>query len=136
MPGASSSHGTEDQQPTAAQTAARMKALVWPIGLYVMAALAEIGGCFSFWAWLRLGKPILWLVPGVMSLAAFAWLLTRVDLDFAGRAYAAYGGIYILTSLFWLWAVEGVQPSRWDIVGASLCVLGAAVILVTGAHQR
>ena len=113
-----------------------MKELVWPIGLYIMAAFAEIGGCFSFWAWLRLGKPVFWLVPGMISLAAFAWILTRVDLDFAGRAYAAYGGIYILTSRFWLWAVEGVQPSRWDIVGASLCVIGAGVILMTGAHQR
>ena len=112
-----------------------MKELAWPIGLYVAAALAEIGGCFSFWAWLRLGKPVFWILPGMLALAAFAWILTRVDLDFAGRAYAAYGGIYILSSLAWLWAVEGVQPSLWDIVGALMCVAGASVILVAGARH-
>lgn len=65
---------------------------------YVGAALAEIAGCFSFWAWLRLGKSPLWLVPGMISLALFAWLLTLVDSDAAGRAYAAYGGVYIAAS--------------------------------------
>ncbi|SDH39122.1 YnfA family protein [Roseospirillum parvum] len=97
--------------------------------LSVLAALAEIAGCFSFWAWLRLGKSALWLVPGVFSLVLFAWLLTRIDADFAGRAYAAYGGVYIATSLVWLWAVEGVRPDRWDGLGGALCLLGAAVIL-------
>ena len=81
-------------------------------------------------------KSPVWVLPGVVSLVVFALALTRIDAAAAGRAYAAYGGIYILTSLFWLWAVEGVQPSRWDIVGASLCVIGAGVILMTGAHQR
>ena len=65
---------------------------------YAAAAISEIAGCFAFWAWLRLGKPALWLIPGVLSLILFAWLLTRVDAQFAGRAYAAYGGIYILAS--------------------------------------
>lgn len=69
---------------------------------YAAAALAEIGGCFSFWAWLRLGKPVWWVIPGMVSLALFAGLLTLVDSDAAGRAYAAYGGVYIAASLFWL----------------------------------
>jgi small multidrug resistance family-3 protein len=97
--------------------------------MYVLAALAEIAGCFAFWAWLRLDKSPLWLVPGMASLAVFAWALTRIDVDFAGRAYAAYGGIYILASLFWMWAVEGSRPDRWDLAGATLCVLGALVIV-------
>jgi len=97
--------------------------------LYGAAALGEIAGCFAFWAWLRLGKSPLWLVPGLLSLAAFAWLLTRIDADFAGRAYAAYGGVYIAASLAWLWAVEGIRPDRWDLIGAAICLLGAAVIL-------
>ncbi|SON55368.1 hypothetical protein HDIA_1827 [Hartmannibacter diazotrophicus] len=105
------------------------------IGLYVLAALAEIAGCFAFWAWLRLGKSMLWLLPGLVSLALFAFLLTRVDAGFAGRAYAAYGGIYILTSLVWLWAIEGVRPDRWDMAGAGLCLVGALVI-VLGPHGR
>lgn len=97
--------------------------------IYVAAALAEIGGCFAFWAWLRLGKTILWIVPGFASLATFAILLTLVDVSAAGRAYAAYGGVYVAASLAWLWAMEGVRPDRFDVGGAALCLTGAAVIL-------
>jgi small multidrug resistance family-3 protein len=97
---------------------------------YIGAALAEIAGCFAFWAWLRMGKSPLWLAPGVVSLILFAWLLTRVDSDAAGRAYAAYGGIYICASLAWLWAVEGVRPDRWDVSGAALCLIGTCIILL------
>lgn len=70
------------------------------LAIYIGAALAEIAGCFAFWAWLRLDHSPLWLVPGMASLVLFAWLLTHIDSDFAGRAYAAYGGIYITASLF------------------------------------
>ena len=101
-----------------------MTALVYPA-----AALAEITGCFAFWAWLRLGKSPLWIAPGVLSLVLFAWLLTRVESDAAGRAYAAYGGIYIGASLLWLWAIEGARPDRWDLGGAALCLIGTCVIL-------
>ncbi len=94
------------------------------------AALAEIAGCFSFWACLRLGKSPLWLIPGIASLALFAWLLTFVESDAAGRAYAAYGGIYICASLLWLWAVESVRPDRWDLLGGAICLVGTAVILL------
>jgi small multidrug resistance family-3 protein len=97
---------------------------------YVGAALAEIAGCYSFWAWLRLGKSPLWLLPGLVSLALFAWLLTLVDTAAAGRAYAAYGGIYIAMSLLWLWSVEGTRPDRWDVTGAAICLIGAGVILL------
>ena len=99
------------------------------IAIYLAAALAEIAGCFAFWAWLRLGRPALWLVPGLAALALFAFLLTRSESAAAGRAYAAYGGVYIAASLAWLAAVEGVRPDRWDLVGAGLCLAGAAVIL-------
>ncbi|MDS9468458.1 YnfA family protein [Paracoccus sp. MBLB3053] len=104
--------------------------LLAPLAIYVLAALAEIAGCFAFWAWLRLDRSPLWLLPGMLSLALFAWLLTRIDTDFAGRAYAAYGGIYVLASLVWLWLTEGQVPTRWDLLGGGLCVLGAAVVLV------
>ncbi|MBN9005287.1 MAG: YnfA family protein [Rhizobiales bacterium] len=93
------------------------------------AALAEIAGCFAFWAWLRLGKPAWLIAPGIASLILFAYLLTLVDSAAAGRAYATYGGIYILSSIAWLWLVEGVRPDRWDITGAALCLIGAAVII-------
>ncbi|MCZ7908600.1 YnfA family protein [Agrobacterium leguminum] len=97
--------------------------------IYILAALAEIAGCFSFWAWLKLGKTVWILLPGMVALAAFAWLLTLVPTEAAGRAYAAYGGIYIAASLFWLWGVEGHAPDRWDIAGGVVCLAGTAIIL-------
>jgi len=97
--------------------------------IYALAALAEIGGCFAFWLWLRLGKSMLWIAPGMASLALFAYLLTLVESMAAGRAYAAYGGVYIGASLLWLWAVEGVRPDRWDAVGATVALIGAAIIV-------
>jgi len=102
---------------------------VTTIVAFVIAAVAEIAGCFAFWAWLRLGGSPWWALPGVASLIVFALALTRVDSDFAGRAYAAYGGIYIAASLVWLWAVEGSRPDRFDLAGAVLCLAGAGVIL-------
>lgn len=98
--------------------------------VYPLAALGEIAGCFAFWAWLRLDKSALWLVPGMVALAIFAWLLTLVPTDTAARAYAAYGGVYICASLLWLWIVEGTRPDRWDLGGAALCVAGTLVILL------
>jgi Uncharacterized conserved protein len=97
--------------------------------IYVLAAAAEIAGSFAFWAWLRLGKPAWWLAPGLAALALFAWLLTLADVQAAGRAYAAYGGVYIAGSLLWLWLIEGLRPDRWDVAGAALCLVGAGVIL-------
>lgn len=99
------------------------------IPVFIAAALAEIAGCFAFWSWWRLEKSPLWLFPGVLSLVAFAWLLTFAQTDAAGRAYAAYGGIYIAASLVWLWLAEGVRPDRWDLTGAAICLVGASVIL-------
>ncbi len=97
--------------------------------VFAAAAVAEIAGCFAFWAWLKLDRSPLWLVPGTASLVAFAWLLTLVPAEFAGRAFAAYGGVYIAASLAWLWAVEGARPDRWDLIGVAICLAGAAVIL-------
>ena len=96
---------------------------------YVLAAAAEIGGCYAVWAWVRLGKSAWWLAPAIASLLLFAFTLTGIASAFAGRAYAAYGGVYIAASLVWLWAIEGVRPDRFDLLGAVLCLLGAAIIL-------
>ncbi|MDG2531764.1 YnfA family protein [Caulobacter endophyticus] len=97
--------------------------------VYVLAAICEIGGCFAFWAWLRQGRSALWTIPGVLALVAFAWLLTRVEAEAAGRAFAAYGGIYILSSIVWMRTVEQVRPDRWDLIGMAVCLAGAAIIL-------
>lgn len=99
------------------------------IGWYVLAAIAEIAGCFAFWAVLRLERSPSWLTVGVLSLIVFAYALTRVEAEAAGRAFAAYGGIYIVASLVWLKVIEGVAPDRWDILGGLICLGGAALIL-------
>ena len=100
------------------------------IAVYALAAVAEIAGCFTFWAWLRLGRSALWLAPGILSLVLFAWLLAKVDVEFAGRAYAAYGGVYVVASIAWLWIAEGQIPTRWDIIGGLFCLTGMAIIMM------
>lgn len=102
-----------------------MLSLAW----YTLAALGEISGCFTFWMWLRQGKSPLWLIPGFTALAIFAVALTRVEADNAGRIFAAYGGIYIVASLAWLWAVEKVRPDKFDLLGGAVCLIGMAIIL-------
>lgn len=97
--------------------------------VYGAAAAAEIAGCFAVWMWLRQGRSALWLGPGILSLVAFAALLAASPAAQAGRAYAAYGGVYVAASLLWLWAVEGTRPDRWDLGGGAVCLAGAALIL-------
>ena len=96
---------------------------------FVVAAFFEIAGCFGFWMWLRNGRSAVFALAGVASLIAFASALTRIDAAFAGRAFAAYGGIYVMSSLVWLRLVEGVRPDRWDLVGGFISVVGALVII-------
>lgn len=105
-----------------------MQSLLW----FILAAACEIAGCYTAWMWLRLGRSPWWLVPGALSLIAFALALTRVDAAFAGRAFAAYGGVYIVSSLAWLALVERTPPRVTDLAGAVLCIAGAAVILYGG----
>lgn len=102
-----------------------MGTVIW----YAAAAVAEIAGCFAFWSVFRLGRSALWLAPGIASLMIFAFALTRVEAAFAGRAYAAYGGVYIAASVLWLWIIERHAPDRWDIIGSSVALGGAAIIL-------
>ena len=97
--------------------------------VFPTAAVFEIGGCFAFWTWLRRGASPLVALVGVGSLVVFAVALTRVDSVFAGRAYAAYGGIYIVASLVWLWLAEGQRPSSADLIGARIAIAGALVII-------
>ena len=99
------------------------------VAVFALAAVFEIAGCFAFWLWLRRGAAPYVAVLGIASLVAFAVALTRVDSVFAGRAYAAYGGIYIAASLIWLWLVEGQRPTLTDLMGSALAIVGALVIL-------
>lgn len=98
--------------------------------LYPAAAFLEIGGCFAVWAWWRAGASPLWLIPGIMALAAFAYLLALTPALTAGRSFAAYGGVYIAASLAWMWAVEGIRPDRADAIGAAFAIAGAAIIVL------
>lgn len=98
--------------------------------VFFLAALAEIAGCFSFWAWLKLDKSVLWLIPGMASLAIFGFSLTLVEAEYAGRAYAGYGAIYILSALLWMWWFEGNMPDKFDFIGTAICLMGSAVILL------
>ncbi|PRX37414.1 small multidrug resistance family-3 protein [Meinhardsimonia xiamenensis] len=112
-----------------------MGAVLKGYAVFLAAALAEIGGCYCLWMWLRLGRSALWLLPAMVLLVFFGALLTRVDVAFAGRAYAAYGGVYIAASLGWLWLVERQTPDRWDALGVALCLAGAGVMLLA-PHAR
>jgi len=103
---------------------------------FTIAAVLEIAGCFAFWAWLRRGASPLITVVGVASLIGFAIALTRVDAAFAGRAYAAYGGIYIAASLCWLWIIEGQRPTGSDLLGAAVAITGALLIVGLAAKAR
>ena len=95
--------------------------------LYAVTALAEIVGCYLPWLWLRQGGSIWLLLPAAASLALFAWLLTLHDAA-SGRVYAAYGGVYIGAAIAWLWAVDGIRPSVWDVTGATVALLGMGII--------
>lgn len=101
---------------------------------FLGAAVAEIAGCFSFWAWIKLEKNVLWLIPGTLSLWVFAYLLTFVESEYAGRTYAAYGAIYICSSILWMWIIEKNPPDKFDIIGTAMCLLGAGVILLSSRN--
>ncbi|MDH7453628.1 YnfA family protein [Luteimonas composti] len=96
--------------------------------LFVATAIAEIVGCYLPWLWLRKGGNAWLLLPAAASLALFVWLLS-LHPTASGRVYAAYGGVYVSVALAWLWWVDAVRPTRWDLLGAALCLLGMAVIM-------
>lgn len=104
--------------------------------LYVIAAFAEIGGCYAVWMVLKHDASSLWLGLAALLLGSFAWFLSRIDQDFAGRAFAAYGGVYVAASLVWLWLAEQQAPSRADLLGVALVLAGAVVIVVGNPQAR
>lgn len=98
------------------------------LGLFVLTALAEIIGCYLPYLWLRQDKSSWLLLPAAFSLALFAWLLT-LHPTASGRVYAAYGGVYVAVALLWLWQVDGITPTRWDLIGAAIALSGMAVMM-------
>lgn len=97
--------------------------------IYTAAAICEIAGCYFVWMWWRLGHSWLWLLPALVSLALFAGLLAFIEAPAAGRIFAAYGGVYVIASLIWMWSVEGLRPDRFDLLGSCLILAGALVVL-------
>ena len=99
---------------------------------FAIAAVLEISGCFMFWLWLRMGRSAMWGLPAIVILALFAAALTRVQVAFAGRAFAAYAGIYVIVSLVWLLLSERVRPTLFDLLGSGLCLAGTMIIVLGG----
>ena len=98
------------------------------LALYLLTAVAEILGCYLPWLWLKQDKSAWLLLPAAASLALFAWLLS-LHPTAAGRVYAAYGGVYIFVAILWLWAVDGIRPTTWDLLGAGVALSGMAIIM-------
>lgn len=97
------------------------------VGLFALTAVAEVLGCYLVYLWLNKGASAWLILPAAASLAAFAWLLTLHPYA-AGRVYAAYGGIYVVAALLWLWGVDGIRPDRWDVIGGAVSLVGMALI--------
>jgi small multidrug resistance family-3 protein len=96
--------------------------------LFIATALAEIVGCYLPYLWLKQGRSVWLLLPAALSLALFAWLLTLHETA-AGRVYAAYGGVYICVALVWLWGVDHVRPTIWDVAGVTVALCGMGLIM-------
>lgn len=103
--------------------------MIKTFGLFAVTAVAEIVGCYLPYLWLKQGKSVWLLIPAAASLALFAWLLS-LHPTAAGRVYAAYGGIYIVVAILWLWAVDGIKPTAWDLVGSTVAITGMAIIML------
>jgi small multidrug resistance family-3 protein len=106
-----------------------MPNMVSTAGLFVVTAVAEIVGCYLPYLWLRKAGPAWLLIPAAASLGLFAWLLS-LHPTAAGRVYAAYGGIYVTVALGWLWLVDGVRPTRWDLFGVAVTLCGMGIIIL------
>ncbi|UJP05080.1 MAG: YnfA family protein [Nitrosomonas sp.] len=96
--------------------------------LFFITAIAEIIGCYLPYLWLTQGKSVWLLIPAGLSLMLFAWLLSLHPAA-AGRVYAAYGGVYIFVAILWLWAIDGIKPSAWDLTGSLIALAGMAIIM-------
>ncbi len=103
------------------------------LGLFVATAIAEIVGCYLPYLWLKKSGSAWLLLPAAVSLALFAWLLSLHPAA-AGRVYAAYGGVYISVAILWLWLVDAVRPTAWDLLGVAVCLVGMGIIMLGPGH--
>jgi small multidrug resistance family-3 protein len=104
------------------------------IALFVFAGLAEIGGGYLIWLWLREGKPAFWGISGGIALALYGVIATFQTFPSFGRVYAAYGGVFIILSVLWGWLVDKKTPDLYDWIGAGICIIGVSVMLWAPRH--
>jgi len=104
------------------------------IGLFVLAALAEIGGAWLVWQGVREGRGLGWIGAGIVALGLYGFVATLQPDAHFGRILAAYGGVFVAGSLAWGAVVDGYRPDRFDLLGAALCLLGVAVIMYAPRH--
>ncbi|GAM12462.1 protein of unknown function UPF0060 [Mesobacillus selenatarsenatis SF-1] len=97
--------------------------------LFIVAGIAEIGGGYLVWLWLREGKPFYWGIGGGLALAIYGVIATFQSFPSFGRVYAAYGGVFIVLSVLWGWGVDKKTPDFYDWVGAGICIIGVSVML-------
>jgi small multidrug resistance family-3 protein len=95
----------------------------------IAAAVLELSGCYAVWLWARGGRSPWWMAAATIALLLFAWCLSRVPAAFAGRAFAAYAGVYLLGAVAWLVVVDRQRPDRWDLLGATCGLIGALIIV-------
>jgi len=106
--------------------------IIKPIALFAISALFEIFGAYMIWQWRREGMPALFALVGVIALFLYSFIQTAQEFTF-GRAFAAYGGVFIAAATLWGWLVDGRAPDLWDWIGVLICLFGVGVILV--AHR-
>ncbi len=106
-----------------------MRPFLITLSLFALTALAEIVGCYLPWLWLKQNRSPLLLIPAVLSLSLFVWLLTLHPAA-TGRIYAAYGGVYVSVAILWLWLVDRIQPDRWDLLGTGIILLGFSIMVL------
>ena len=97
--------------------------------LFVLAAVAEIGGAWLIWQGVREHRGLLWAGAGVVALGGYGFVATLQPDAAFGRVLAAYGGVFVVGSLLWAMALDGFRPDRFDLIGAAACLVGVAVIM-------
>lgn len=102
--------------------------IIKSLAIFVLAGLCEIGGGYLIWLWLKEGKPLWYGLVGALILVAYGVVATWQTSNF-GRVYATYGGVFIVLALLWAWKVDGFRPDKWDIIGASIALVGACIII-------
>src|SRR3989339_2062845 len=102
--------------------------IIKSLSIFILAGLCEIGGGYLIWLWLKEGKPLWYGIIGAIILIAYGIVATWQTANF-GREYATYGGVFIVLALLWAWKVDGFKPDKWDIIGATIALIGACIII-------